>query len=203
MKKLLIAVLALAALSLLAPSSGFAQDDFVNRMGIYVVDNGIYVPTTDVAAPYTTVSAYLVLVNPEQDGTPIEGVGGFECTVSGEGTYIVTAWNFSNPQALNVATAPSFSVGFGSPSAVTDGFCELIQMDVLYSTLDGSPVYLFLNPFEPASIEGYMAIINSGSEDLVAISPSSGDFAEAVFAINGEVVATEDSTLDMIKTMYR
>ena len=85
MKKLLFAVCALAAISLLAPSAGFANtpDPAVwnNRIGFYTTAtaDGVSLPSM---APFTGFNVYMVLCNPTAEDGSSAAVDAYECTVT-------------------------------------------------------------------------------------------------------------------------
>jgi hypothetical protein len=204
MKKLLFAVTALAALSLLAPSTGFAQGAY-NQLGVYTDEH--MADTTYPATPYENVSVYVVLSMPYDHGheADISAIGGveFRFVVDGGNMDLATAW--ANPQVTDVGnSANGHAAGFGNPSVVVDGHVLICTKSVLVTNVTGT--YLYLTPIaDGASIEGAMAFLNSDflADPLTAMYPSSGATEEPVFGFNTGVTATDDASMDQIKAMYR
>jgi len=205
MKKLVFAIAALAALSLLAPTSGFAQLDLTanNQIGIYA--------DTDATAAYvegvdnlTSVTGYLIVTNPynEAEGEAAAALGGFEVALNVPASCVLTGAAFPNDTALNVGDADNMIVGLGTPSQVINNMVHLATLTFLYVG-GGAPAEITLAPTEPASIEGVMDVV-IGSDRIEPCYPSSGNFASPVFGINTtDIVATEMSSFDNVKAMYR
>ncbi len=201
MKKLLFAVSALAALSLLAPSTGLAQA--TNILSFYADEAATQNNMTGVASS-TPVNIYLVVqnpTNPNLDDAAVSFVQGVEFGYSLSGGFALgIAFAVQN---TDVGGAPgNHIVGFAQPFAVTDGTATLATLTVLY-TSDATPAFISLNPATPASVPGYMAVIDfSDIGHPVPCLPPFENFDYNVFAIN-DVVAVEDSSLDQVKAMYR
>ncbi len=205
MKKLLFAVSALAALSLLAPSAGFAQYD--NHMGIYTNTEDMAVNSTITMAQTQTV--YFVITQPYnvEEDRPVGWINAYECSVLLEGTAFVTAirWPVS---AINVGSPENHVVGFGTGVQVVDGAAMVAEMDVFYGDATGGAVYLTLGLSDPVSLPGFMAYLDGDGTvngGLVPMMTSAGDWALPVFAFNADpgIVATDNTSFDNIKAMYR
>ncbi|MBK8165737.1 MAG: hypothetical protein IPK64_07180 [bacterium] len=207
MKKLLFAVCALAAISLLAPDAGFAQ--WENHIGIYTSADAANhcIATT----PATQTSIYFVISNPRLgDGTPVAAVNAFELRVLVEGpagsmfrlaeTLPVGAIN------VGVSTDPYDSMyiaGWPGTTPVVGGFCSVMTWNVLF--LAPGPWYFRLSPTTNPGVAGKMAInVPVGEENfLVGLMPSSDDFANPVFSAGDCVVSTETSSFGNVKALFR
>ncbi len=201
MKKLLFAVTALAALSLLAPSTGFA-DGALNQLGFYT-DADMGGVNTSGTAPFEQVSVYVVLSNPHNGTELLDSIGGYEYGYVADSELTVLSTTFSS-DGIDVGEAGNHIVGLGSPLPVgAEGYVLIATMNVMYMVTDGTPRYFHLAVTTPASIADHMAIIWGPLGTLQAIYPASGDFADPVFSFNGDVVATDNVQLDEIKAMYR
>jgi len=201
MKKLLFAVTALAALSLLAPSTGFADGSY-NQIGFYT-DEAMTSVNAVADAPYATVPVYVVLTNPHNGTDRLADIGGYEFGYVAGADLTVLSMTFSS-DGIDVGAAGNHIVGLGAPLVVGDDFSVLLgTMSVLYGVTDGSAREFHLAVTDPASIPGTMAIIWGPSGTLQAVYPSSGSYDDPVFSINGDVVATENIHMDEIKAMYR
>lgn len=202
MKKLLFAVSALAALSLLAPSAGFAQYD--NHMGIYTAEMEVNQETTNLV----TNTVYFVITNPYnvEEGHDVEWIHGYEGSVVIDGSALVldVRWPV---QAINVGSNTNHVVGFGSTDVhVVDGAATVAEMDIIYMDAGLGPVTITLGPADPTSVPGMMAFLDGDGTvngGLVSMMTSSGDWANPVFGFNAAVVATDNSSFDNIKAMYR
>ncbi len=215
MKKLLFAVSALAALSLLAPSAGFAQGAF-NQLGVYtdIAGGGDNVNVT--VPMYTAFTAYLVVTNPYNtefdDGLgniserAVHRVSAFECQVRWvAGGGIITGTTIPN-LGVNFGTPPDYIVGYDTPIDVVGGAGVLISWTILVGDIDSHEI--FMDIFSSPSIPGAMAIadgddVNPG--DLVQVFPASGGFANPVFGINPvpPVVAIEEASWGNVKSLFR
>lgn len=200
MKKLLFAVSALAALSLLAPSTGLAQA--TNHMSLFADEAGTLNSATMTA--FTTIDLYLVIMNPynvdlEQ---PIGFLGGVEFAIPAPTNALILS--FAWPvDVTDVGTGTSHIVGFGQPLQVFDGMATVCTIQVLYNSPTSDPGYLTLAPAEPASNPGFMAVLDNADEgNIISVLPPWDNFDYNVFAINDEV-ATEPATMDGIKALYR
>ena len=202
MKKLLFAVTALAALSLLAPSTGFAAGA-LNQLGFYTD-----VDMTDVnmsAGLYTSQDVYLVLSNPYNHDldSAVTAINGVEFTIVYDSAQLnATPFVFATP-AVNVGSGNIYIAGFGTPLPVGEGgYVSLGTASFFVLTTD--PAFIYLAPSEPVTNPGNMAYLDFNQETVgTNMYPSSGDYANPVFSFNGGVVATENASMDQIKAMFR
>ena len=209
MKKLLFAVSALAALSLLAPSAGFAQHELSsnNQVGLFLTPDGTGgTGSSNIGVP---VSVYLVLINPT-DGTetPYANMNAFECML-----------NFTGPNLFKLAdTLPPTSVNVGDNSDINQGFLEYIvglgvSMDVTagsatlisfqFMTVSVDPTYISLTPANAASVPGQM-VFQSTVGDLRQMYNAAGTAGAVVFTFNDTgVIPVEDASFGSVKALYR
>ncbi len=203
MKKLVFVVAALAALSLLAPSSGFAQTAH-NQIGLYF-DTDYTINNADGVAAFGQATAYLVVTNP-YDYTldqPVASIGGYELGLTYPSTALVLGLTF-NGNGLNVGDNEDQIVGFGTGVQVIDNACLLATMTLLLNDPLAQPANIMARPTEPASIPGHLAFLHYGAEQpLIEAYPASGSFDDPIFSINGAAVATEATSFENIKAMYR
>ncbi len=222
MKKLFFAVSALAALTLLAPSAGFAQTAF-NQIGLYTDMTGT--PSSASINPTVNVpfSVFLVVTNPvnhafvDGNGTPpfervMTAVSGFEAQVgfwtgpaAADPTLpglFVLSQNF-NGNAIRLGEGNEYVVGFADPVPVSGVAAMMMTFSVMVT--DGNPKEVFLNTTTVPSIPGFMAIVDGSivSNNLQAAWPSSGDYANHVFGINTGVVAVETESWGNVKSLFR
>ncbi len=203
MKKLLFAVSALAALSLLAPSAGFAQA--YNQMGIYLDEEATTVNTT---LETGLLDVYLVATMPYSHtaDAPVTVIKGFECAIiiAGTATYLDAANTYPVP-GLNVGNDRNMHYGFSAGAAVSGTSMVLCELHILKAS--AGTLTFHVAPADPASVDGMMAIIDftTAPQTLVGMNPASGSFDDPVFAVNVDpgIVATEATTFDNIKAMYR
>ena len=208
MKKLLFAVCALVAISMLAPSAGFAQ--WENRIGIYTDANATddHIASQATGVPF---NIYFVLTSPKNaDGSDIAQLDAFEfrVTVNGTAGTLFKLGQTLPTGSINVGadTDPfnaEYAVGIATPVPVTGGLCSLLTWNCM--TLTGGTYQFFLNPTSVPSVAGKMAINTyvEGNATLVGCMPSSDDFANPVFAVNGDVVAIENDSFGGVKALFR
>jgi hypothetical protein len=211
MKKLLFAVCALAAISLLAPSAGFATPDpgvWNNRIGFYTTATADAASLPSMAAT-TPFNVYMVVCNPTgADGLPA-AVDAFECSVSVTGpSYFRLTETLGGTGALDVDSATNgYAVGFAAPIPPTNGFCLLVTWNcmLMAPASSGSPWNMYMGPASIPSVPGGYMAVNVPSSDpmLQSCLPSSGDFAQAVFSIGETVVPDEDVTFGAVKALFR
>ena len=214
MKKLLFAVCALAAISLLAPNAGFAQDPdpnvWDNRIGVYTSADAASASLASMA-PFSQFDIYMVLSNPRRsDGSAATVVNGFECTVSFTGpSYFILSTTLAGAGGLDIDSAPNgYAVGWADPGLpVVNGLVHLLTWQIMLQGAANSstPFQIFMGPATAPSVPGgYMAINVPDSETLLRpCLPSSGDFAEAVYAIGLTPVAVENSSFGAVKALFR
>ena len=214
MKKLLFAVSALAALALLAPSTGFAQTHvYSNQVGLYTTpdghgDTGI----ADIGAP---VFVYLVLTKPtdvENGEAPYPSINAFECTLAFDpvpnNNLFMLAANLP-PSSLNVGNRTNINEGFldfivgidvNNPVPVVDDAATLITFQFINNSVEGFTVSLI--PTEVPSIPGKLAF-QGVSGELRELYPSSGDHGTPVFRFGSPVVAVESESFGTVKALFR
>ncbi len=206
MKKLLFVVSALAALSLLAPSTGFAQHVYPSQLGIYEFSDGTGATGTfDVGSP---VTIFLVLTKPEKEGVPIATINAFECTLNFNpaGNMFKLAEVFPGDN-INVGDNSDIAqgfleyiVGFATDHPVTDESITLITFTFMH-TAPGL-IEISLSPTSKPSIPGEMAY-QSIPGDLRVMNTAAGLLGGPVYAFDGSAVAIEIETFGSIKALYR
>ncbi|MBK7769340.1 MAG: hypothetical protein IPI48_02070 [bacterium] len=213
MKKLLFAVCALAAISMLAPSGGFAQ--FENRIGLYTTETASFAHL-NTQAPFAPFNMYLLAINPlNSDGSPATFVDGFECRLSVTGPAYFSLSQTLPPNSLDVDGDPrGFAVGMAAPAAVTNGSVVLMTWNVmLQAAIDdtGCPDNcvnhwkVFLGPATAPSVPGGFMALNVPNSPVLLVpqSPSSGANDVPVFTIGETGVATETSAFGAVKALFR
>jgi hypothetical protein len=201
MKKLLFAVSALAALSLLAPSSGLAQP-YYNQLGLYLDEAGTITGAQDAVANQQFL-VHVIISNPRnlETGTDLTSIKAVEWGVVPPSNVFILALNFPS-EVLNVGTMTNAIVGYGlNPVPVTSGIAVLATYQILFL---GVAETFYLTPTTPASIPGLMAIVDV-TDTLIGVYPASGSFDNPVFGINNGAnpVATDMKTMDAVKALYR
>jgi len=197
MKKLFFAVFALAALSLLAPSTGFAQSAW-NQLGIYTDSTGDPATANFTASLGVPFTAYLVLTNPVNEAlgnpptvAPITAVDGFECKLVSpvDNTLFFQLTETFGGNAINVGIAPDYVVGFAESVPVTGNAVVLVTwsfMAVAPGTYD-----FFLDITDIPGIPGVMSVVDGNEVDnnLVPVyrSTNGGASWERVLFVSDEV----------------
>ena len=212
MKKLLFVVSALAAISLLAPSSGFAQ--WENRIGVYTETDALGTAEAQMdLEPSTLAYVYFVLTVPRNNGVPVTNIEGFECTVNVEplATFfkLGETYNSTNgAQALNVSSYPEYVVGWTLPVPVIGDQIMLMRWNVMLNAADAYYVYLTMasNPSIPGALVYQDADGTSGSVErplLVGAMPSSGAFDVPSFAFNDVTIPEKQESFGTVKALFR
>jgi len=220
MKKLLFAVSALAALSLLAPSTGFAQVT-ENVIGIYTNETGD-LTDQETAVNFTGTgqfTAYLVLNNPVNQAwmgsnpptvRPMDSVSGFECNIATptDAQFFTLAADLPGG-GLNVGQEPGdWIVGFSTPAPVTEDK-SVVLITFTFMTLDTVAKTIFLGPTIQPSFPGedVMAIVDGSlvDDNLQRAYPITGDFDLPVFGINTDPPTTpiESESWGGVKALFR
>jgi hypothetical protein len=201
MKKLLFVASALAALSLLAPSSGFAQAD--NQIGVYFDTAGTVTDFTPEAI--VAFDCYVLLTQPRDlVDVQVTEVEAFEFMVTFQnGAGVIKNGETLPPGAINVGNSNSpaaglgYTVGLAVPVVVVDGIATLVTISLLVLTVEENFIYL------NNSSTGNMYYQEGASGTLVDFHPSSGNSADPVAAIAGTVTPVEASTWGGVKSLYR
>ena len=210
MKKLLLAMSALAALSLLVPSTGVAQPSY-NQIGIYTTPDGNPDNVNYNGAP-GSFTAYCVITNPrnyhygDPDGNEertITRIGGFEFKI------VVPAGVFILGQTLPPLTAnfhPDPQNYFcGTNLVVVDDAAVCVTLNI--GAFGGDPALFFLSPINNVpTYPGHLAITDYDDEFRESMAyPSSGSFDAPVFGLWQDpiVVPTEDASWGELKTLFR
>jgi hypothetical protein len=216
MRKLLFALSALAALALLAPNTGTAQDD--NQIGIYMVEDPTF-DDPDTLATETVYeglpgqfTAYVVVSNPMNynfggDGTvqAISNLGGFEFRLEYPTGLFVTAT--LHPSATNFKTPPDFLCGSAVP--VNAGNATVITLTIgVFAATENLWYITPISDVPAQSIPDGMAITDfDDAFRLVEAYSAAGSQALPVFAMWPDAVnrpvPSEDHTWGDVKTMFR
>lgn len=208
MKKLLFAVCALAAISLLAPNAGYAQ--WENHIGIYTTPDAANhcIPAT----PSAPTNIYFVVSNPRlSDGTAVTAINAFELRVliDGPPASMFRLFETLPAGAINVGVASDpynseYVAGWPAATPVVGGFCSVMTWNVLFLN-PAAQFYFRLGTTTSPAVAGKMAYnVPVGEEAvLVGCMPSSEDFADPVFSTGDCVVATETSSFGNVKALFR
>jgi len=213
MKKLFFVVSALAALSLLAPSTGFAQHEFSNQVGLYLSNDGTGpTGTMTVGAP---VNVYLVLTKPTDvlnEEAPYTSVNFFDCMI-----------NFDPPGGIfKMADAmPPKSLNIGDSGHIDDGYLEYIVgigedhplsgtesvwlIAFQFMTTVATPINVSLGVCTAPSTAGEMTFM-SVSPNLRVMYNAAGAIDATVFTFNVDpegAVAVENESFGSVKALYR
>ncbi|MCK9995157.1 MAG: hypothetical protein KAH56_02625 [Candidatus Krumholzibacteria bacterium] len=207
MKKLLFAVSALAALSLLAPSTGFASDHvYPNQVGMYEFSDGT--GATGTFDVNSIVTVFLVLTKPEKDGVPYETINAFELTLNfnpagnmfklGE---VYPGTNVDVGDSANIGLGYlTYIVGLAESHPVTDESFTLLEFSFMH-TAPGI-IEVSLAPTPKPGIDGEMAY-QSVSGDLRIMYSAAGPDGGPVYIFDGAAVAVENESFGSVKSLYR
>jgi hypothetical protein len=214
MKKLFFAVSALAALSLLAPSTGFAQThEYSNQVGLYMTPDGTGLTgNSDLNLP---VLVYLVLTKPTDvanEEAAYTTIQAFECTLNFNPApnNDLFALNVGLPQnAINVGVGTNINDGFldyivgidfNHPLLVTEESTVLITFTFMNQSTGITEVTL--SATSAASIDGQMAF-ESEEGQLRIMYSAGGSFDDPVFKFNAAAVAVDNESFGSVKALFR
>jgi len=208
MKKLLFAVSALAALSLLAPSTGFAQHVYPNQVGLYEFSDGTGATGTfDVGSP---VTIFLVLTKPEVDGLPVTQINAFEATLNFNpaGNMFKLAEVFPGNN-VNVGDNSDigqgfleYIVGFAASHPVTDESITLVTFTFMHTA--PGPIEVILTPTSKPAFPDQMVYQNASvAGDLRQMFTAAGPDGGPVYVFDGSAVAVENESFGSVKALYR
>jgi len=207
MKKVLLTVFALAALTLLAlPQSSYAQ---VEALGMYFAANDSSCTT---GAFLDHITAYIVYLNPQLPETR-----GFECGYdltlpAAKGAAINTNISVSFPVSatdVGVDDSPNGNynriVGYSGPVA-TSGATIMATLDIF--VLDAGQIDITMRPASPQSppLDGNPKVVK-GNFDLLSV-PQSNASGSASLVINGATpcgvtLDSEDMSFGAVKSLFR
>ncbi len=199
MMKILLTSFLIAAFSLVAPFTAQAQDDH-NEMGVYT-DADMSATSLELP-PYTIAELFMVISNPynEVENRLVEAVSGVEFSFVVQPSDIIVLSTTWPDEYLDFGLPNNHRVAFPNPVIVTDGSVWICMKMVLL--MNANPVYIHLAPAVPSSIAGTMVIVDDDGSDFISLYPSSGSYDDPVFAFNGDVVATAQTTFDGLKALY-
>lgn len=192
----------LLLLVVLMPAGVWAGlDPDPDQMGLYFDPLG---ETVSIEAAFATqVPVYILYTNPT-----LTAVRGFECGLTvlslGPSTYSIIVNTVYPVQGLNIGQAPgataNYIVGYTEP-VPTSAPTILAQVNLIY--LDDTPLYLFLGPADPASLDSDLPIVMGEDYALLKTGLSAPDGPAATINAEGVVIATEKAPWDSIKALYR
>jgi hypothetical protein len=205
MKKLLFALSALAALTLLAPAPGSAYDNIV---GIMFTDPAVHL-TDDPLISCTEGSigvadAYVILLNPTMGS-----IWGYEFGFTVEGVTNFVAAGFEGVGPIDV--------GLGDNNHIV-GLASAMPVNALGATLlatitvvlgGGDPVSITLTSADPTSLPEHpgMPVILGPADGLftTGLSTVAGSVTAVINTATGcgEVVGSDDASWDAVKSLYR
>ncbi|HPF69879.1 MAG TPA: hypothetical protein PLQ13_04335 [Candidatus Krumholzibacteria bacterium] len=214
MKKLLLAMSALAAVALLVPSSGVAGVNDSSGEGLNANIIGVYTTQTanDSDVSYTgtpgPVTCYAVVKNPVNyhtgaPGSTVESditvLGGFEFKLVLPATVFLLSGTMP-AGATNFLTPPNYLVGCNIP--VSNRVATVVTFSLGW--FSGTPEFLFVSPVDNVpSVNGKLAITDFNDDfRLNPAYPPYHDFAIPVFAL-GQALDSEDATWGGVKSLFR
>ena len=215
MKKLLFAVSALAALSLLAPSTGFAQvpHDYDNTVGLFLTPDGTGATgTSDIGAG---VLVYMVLLRPadyDNGDTPYTSINAFECSlfidpVPNNNLFLLATT--IPPNSVDIGPSKDINSGrldyivglaTGSEVPIVDGAVSLITFNFMNTSVGTFDITM--GPTTAPAIPGEMAY-QGVAGDLRIMYSAGGSSDASVFQFNGSAVAVEDASFGSVKALFR
>ena len=210
MKKLLFAVTAMVALSLLAPGSGFAEPTHPNEVGLYFENEDGTGPTGafGIGIP---LNVYLVLTRPTDPmtGTPYPTINAFECRLDFNPIgNMFKLGEFYPENSINVGDNTNiglgyleYVVGFAADVPVTDESVMLVRIMFMHTA--PGVIEVTLGPTEGGqSIPGEMAF-QSVPGQLRIMYSMGGSHDAPVFLFEGIAIAVEEESFGSVKALYR
>ena len=191
-----------------------------NEVGIYTDLSADPAATSITVQPYEPFTLYLMVINPYNDSVqadedavpterPISMVGGFYIRILLPEEGLLRVGETPNSDIwVSEGNPPDYCFGFYPGIQVPeDGRALLMSME--YMVTDSEPRVIYLAPAQVYPHEGEFLILDASSDppdfwhSAVAGYPVSGSFANPVFGINTQVVATSNASWDQVKALYR
>jgi hypothetical protein len=210
MKKFLVAVTAVAALSLLlAPSTGIAEPTNPNEVGLYdSPDAWTGISGTDIIGSPVDVFVVLSKVEDTETGTPYPTINAFELKLNFDPIGgLFKLGDAYPPQAINVGDNNNigegyleYVVGLGEDCPVVDEQAVLIGITFMHTSSD--EIAVTVCPTDFPGIDGHMAF-QSVEGDLRVMHSMSGSHEDPVFIFSGIAIAVENESFGSVKALFR
>jgi len=143
---------------------------------------------------------YLVAMDPADDmGQTPSSLTGFEGRISFEAVGDFVMQVQFPVDVINIGSDDNLIVGFGTPIPLSGS--SVVLATVLVYTQGGPESNIFLGPASPASVPGYMVVVDD-SFAMLPMEPASGDAGRPVFFINSQGYQTS-ATWGAAKIQYR
>jgi len=187
----------LATTALLVLPAPFARGSQHGTIGLY---SDTSATVNQIEASAGQIPLYLVAMEPTDDlGNTPSSLTGFEGRISFQaGTDFISQVEYP-VDVINVGTNDNLIVGYGSPVPLSGS--SVVLATVVVYTLGSPESNIFLGPSSPASLPGYLAVVDE-SFLLVPMDPASGDSGRPVFFINSKGYL-ESADWGTAKTLYR
>lgn len=207
MKKISLTVIALVAISMLAPNLASAEPTHFNEIGLYTTMDGY--GDTGIEGIGIPLEVYLVLTKPAYNGTPNSGVKAFECQLNFNpignmfklGDYLLA-------NGLNIGDTDhigdgylEYIVGFSEDLPAVNEAVALIEF--VFMNLNQGPVEVTLGPVSTPSIPGQIVFVPAGITELEIMYQVSGHPDAPVFIFNGMAIPVESESFGSVKALYR
>lgn len=192
-------MLMLVSLSILVLSAGFAQAQN-DMMGLFFDEYGqSNCLLASWIAPYSTVELHLVLMEPSFDD-----LYGFEAGISVDGPVTLISVVMENANYIDIGSPGNHIVGFGTP-AVMEYSNALATFTYMYMSTSNEDVCFKLHGSNPSSINPlYPTLLLADSEmQMVDVGNVYEDCSAFISDWFCNVTATEETTWDSLKTLYR
>lgn len=190
----LAAVFALVA-ALAVPAAVLASG--YGAMGLYADSDAT---VNQIEASGGMLPLYLVASDPADDfGHAPDSITGFEGSIDFQSPSDFVMQVDFPVEVINVGSNDNLIVGFGSPLPLS-GSSVVLATVVIYT--QGQPESnVYLRPAEPASVPGYLAVVDQDFQ-LVPMEPASGDSERPVFFINSNGFL-QNASWGTAKILYR
>ena len=209
MKKL---VLAITLVTMMIGGAAMAQNPYLDNIGVYFDAEATEACLSNVDE--LGMSLHHVYVVLTQMTAP--GVGGFELNLAFEGPLMAMAFTFpEGSAALNLTSPPSFLVGFGVPIPAPTWSAVLMEFDIWVSSVNPvnwdsqGDAFVFVKEIFfhslPEPVPAYLDL-----EGVIKpMHQATGTSIDPVMIFSldaggcGNVVSTDDTSWDSLKSLYR
>ena len=208
MKKLVLAIM----IAVMGIGGVAMANDYVDNIGVYFDPEGTEICINKISE--VGISSYHVYVILTQLTSC--GVKGFEFALAFDGPLAAMNWTFPEGSgALNFQTPPVFLVGFSDYIFTLDRTVTVLEFDILvYSANpanwdENEDAHVFVKHIFFHSLPEELPAYLDDHDNIKALHQSTGTAADAVmiFSLNqngcSKVIATEDTTWDSLKSLYR
>ena len=208
MKKLVLAI----TIAVMAFSGIAVADTYMDNVGVYFDTAGTVACMDNIETSGIGVHhVYLVFTKLTNNA-----VMGFELNLAFDGPLVASNFVFpAGSGAINLQTAPTFLVGFGTPITVVDRTAVIMEFDILAFSVNpvnwdaNGQAHVYVKEIFFHSLPEEVPAYLNGSGEIIALHQSTGIETDPVMVFSlaenscEGIVATDETSWDGLKSLYR